>query len=86
MKPKVRLLRFDVLLEVAEVLTEGIKKHGEYGWRTKDPKYYEDKALRHMFKRQLNKKDESGHDHAIHAIADLMLMLDIENKKYGTNR
>ena len=78
MKNRVDLIRYRVLWEVAEVLTEGIEEHGDE-WKDKKPEEYITKALRHMFKAQYEWKDESGHRHIIHAIADLMYAAELDN-------
>jgi hypothetical protein len=85
-KPKLRLIPYDCLAEVAKVREFGNNKYGEeHGWRDVDSLDFADAALRHIYKYlyQSDKDSESGLQHLAHAATSILLALqiDIENDR-----
>lgn len=77
-KVRLVLLPFSALEEVANVLTYGAKKYGDYNW-TKGIKYSRllSATLRHMFAwaNGENEDKETGLNHLAHAICCLLFIL-----------
>ena len=73
------LLPPQALVAAARILTEGAKKHDDFGWKSRDPKLYLDAILRHAMEIMAgNETDaEYGELHATHLLADAMIYVEL---------
>ena len=78
-KPKLHLLSYEALEEVAHVLEYGAEKYGDFNWR-KGIKYTRNlnSALRHVFQFLSNagQDPDTNRSHLAHAICNLMFVLE----------
>lgn len=84
-KPRWDLLAYDTLGEMAQVMTEGAKKHGMRDWE-KGVSYndYFSAAMRHLSAWHNGESiDESGHNHLAHAMCNLMILFACEQRQIG---
>ncbi len=85
-KPRWDLLAYDTLWEMAAVMTEGAKKHGERDWE-KGVSYndYFSAAMRHLSAWHLGESmdPQSKHNHLAHAMCDLMIIFANELRHIG---
>lgn len=79
-KRRYSLLPPHPLGEVVDVFEHGAQKYGDYNWmRCTDPQRYWDAAMRHMMAMHAGERfDESGYSHAAHAVASLLILMDLE--------
>ena len=78
-KPKLHLLSYEALEEVAHVLEWGGAKYGDFNWRKGIPYTRNlNAALRHIFKFLNNTglDPDTNRSHLAHAIANLMFVLE----------
>ena len=83
-KPRLGLIPFDALRTVAHVFEFGAKKYGENNWKGGLEAYrLHDAALRHMGSLASGERldKESGLPHAAHAVANMLMLLSLENEK-----
>ncbi len=65
--------------DVAEIMTGGAKKHGNYAFKSRSRWYYYWKALKHLVRIPFHWYDlDSGYPHLAHAITNLLLALQLE--------
>lgn len=88
-KPRVDLLQFGALLEVAKVAAFGAKKYGERNWEKHANEWswgaLAASALRHLFAWLLheNNDQESGLSHLAHAAWNVLTLLELVIRKFG---
>lgn len=75
-KPRFDLIDPEFHLEVAEVLTEGAKKYGDYNWTKVERDRYIAAAHRHLnaLHRGETHDEESGNSHASHLACNAMFI------------
>lgn len=81
-KPRVDLVPPGVILEVARVLTDGVKEYGEHNWR-KGIAYSRLYAAiqRHLLAFWVGEDiDESGHRALAHACTDIMMLMEMPER------
>lgn len=76
-KPRLELLPFDALVEVAKVLTVGAAKYGDHNWRLVERFRYEGAMLRHYSAIQSGEATdpETGLPHAAHLACNALFIL-----------
>lgn len=82
-KPRLGLIPYKALAEIAGIREYGIKKYGDdTGWKTVNKEEYLHAALRHINKYFSGKEidEESGLKHISHAACSLVLALGLETK------
>lgn len=87
-KPRVDLLPFDSLMEVAEVLRIGAKKYDERNWEKGMPwMKLIGSTLRHIFKWSIGKDldEEDSLNHLAHAACDILMVLAYQLRNTGTD-
>jgi hypothetical protein len=79
-KPRLSLLPYAALEAAAHVMAHGADKYGERNYRQgMDAQRYVDAALRHLHQHTWQgPKDESGLPHLAHALASLMIAIDLD--------
>ena len=86
-KPKFSLLNHNVINRMCYIMTINEKKHaGDHYQKTKiDKRAYIDKVWRHLVD-FINGKvdDESGENPLIHAMCDIMILVDAESQESNT--
>ena len=92
-KPRMELLPFEALYEIAKVLTYGAEKYAPNNWKkVKNGKErYVGALLRHLTEMQKGNKidEESGLSHAAHLACNALFILYFEmkgNRKYVDSR
>lgn len=77
-KPRMDLLPFDGLIEVAHVLTFGAKKYGERNWHGLSVSRLFGASLRHLWTWWLGEDDdpETGRPHLAHAACCVLMALE----------
>ena len=80
MKNRWTLLPWKQLNKVVSVLTFGAEKHGDHGYKKRTEKEYLDAALRHIVEhlRGVTEDHETGEPPLAHAVADLLIAMEIE--------
>lgn len=85
-KPRMSLLPSGPLMEVAEVMTMGAKKYSPHNYRKgMNHSRLLDAAMRHMaqFNKGEKQDEESGKSHLAHAIASLLMLLELQSTWKG---
>lgn len=77
-KPRMDLLPFDALTEVAHVLTFGAKKYGDRNWHGLSVSRLFAAALRHLWAwwRGEDNDEETGRSHLAHAACCVLMALE----------
>lgn len=76
-KPRMDLLPFDALYEVAKVLSFGTEKYSENSWKKVEAKRYEAAMLRHLAQYKAGEllDKESGLTHLSHLACNALFIL-----------
>jgi len=85
-KVKYRGIPANVLLEVATVITEGDKKHGEGSWKGKSELDFYDALMRHIeaWRMGVTEDEDDGMHPLSHAIVNCIYIMGIEERERKT--
>jgi hypothetical protein len=87
-KPRMELLSYSALRQTAEALTFGARKYDDDNWRNGfEWRRLVGAAMRHLhaWNDGEDRDPESGLSHLAHCACCVMMLLEHEEKKYGTD-
>jgi hypothetical protein len=84
-KPRISLIPPKIIFRLAEIFTYGAEKYGDHNWKKGlDPIRLYDAAMRHLLAWMDGESiDESGCPHLAHALWNVAIMIEMEEKKYN---
>lgn len=87
-KTRWNIVPFEIIEQIAEILTYGAERYGDNTWKNVDKKLWYDAMMRHVAEYSKGKKyndKDWNHHHLMHAICNAMFIVYIEqnnkNKK-----
>lgn len=82
-KPRLGLVPPDAILAIGTIMTYGLKKYEQDGWKTVKPYRYKDALMRHMveyLREPASIDSESGYKHLWHIACNIAFLCELEKE------